>query len=105
MLYDCLFLYLIAGKQEEQSEEGSSKRSMVPMTKEQYDKEESKVRRVYDPDTGRNRYVPWRCVVYSGPCCTKLTIDGNFAINGNYHGNLDFDWLLSPVNAIVAIDG
>ena len=40
-----------------------------------------------------------------GPRCTKLTIDGNFAINGNYHGNLDFDWLLSPVTMVVAIDG
>ena len=29
----------------------------------------------------------------------KLTIDGN------YHGNLDFDWLLSPVTMVVAIDG
>ena len=42
--------------------------------------------------------TPW-------PRCTKLTIDGNFAINGNYHGNLDFDWLLSPVTMVVAIDG
>ena len=40
-----------------------------------------------------------------GPRCTKLTIDGNFAINGNYHGNLYFDWLLSPVTMVVAIDG
>ena len=40
------------------------------------------------------------------PCCTKLTIDGNFAIKGiNYHGNLDFDWLLSPVTMVVAING
>ena len=23
----------------------------------------------------------------------------------NYHGNLDFDWLLSPVTMVVAIDG
>ena len=41
----------------------------------------------------------------SGPGCTKFTIDGNFAINGKYHGNLDFDWLLSPVTMVVAIDG
>ena len=40
-----------------------------------------------------------------GPRCTKLTIGGNFAINGNYHGNLDFDWLLSPVTVVVTIDG
>ena len=40
-----------------------------------------------------------------GPCCTKLNIDGNFTINGKYHGNLDFDWLLSPVTMVVAIDG
>ena len=41
----------------------------------------------------------------SGPRCIKLTIDGIFAINGNYHGNLDFDWLLSPVTMVVAING
>ena len=23
----------------------------------------------------------------------------------NYHGNLDFDWLLAPVTMVVAIDG
>ena len=40
----------------------------------------------------------------SGPHCIKLTIDGNFAISGNYHGILDFDWLLSPVTMVVAID-
>ena len=45
----------------------------------------------------QNVYTP-------GPCCTKLTIDGNFAINGNYHGNLEFDWLLSPVTMVVTIN-
>ena len=30
---------------------------MVPMTKEEYDKMQSVVRRVYDPDTGRVRLV------------------------------------------------
>ena len=40
-----------------------------------------------------------------GTRCIKLTIDGNFAINGNYHGNLDSDWLLSPFTMVVAIDG
>ena len=34
----------------------------------------------------------------------KLTIDGNFAMNSNYYGNLDFDWLFSPVTMVVAID-
>ena len=29
---------------------------MVPMTKEEYEKQQSKVRRVFDPETGRNRY-------------------------------------------------
>ena len=24
------------------------------------------------------------CFIRTWPCCTKLTIDGNFAINGNY---------------------
>ncbi|XP_057295668.1 ADP-ribosylation factor-like protein 6-interacting protein 4 [Hydractinia symbiolongicarpus] len=33
------------------------RRAMVPMTKEEYDKQQSIVRRVYDPDTGRNRLV------------------------------------------------
>ena len=27
----------------------------------------------------------------------KTYTDGNFAINGNFHGNLEFDWLLSNV--------
>ena len=40
----------------------------------------------------------------SRPRCTKLTIGGNFAITGNYRGNLDFDWLLSPVTMVVAIN-
>lgn len=30
---------------------------MVPMTKEEWEKQQSVVRRVYDPDTGRNRLV------------------------------------------------
>lgn len=30
---------------------------MVPMTKEEYEKQQSIIRRVYDPDTGRNRFV------------------------------------------------
>ena len=34
-----------------------SKKGMVPMTKEEYDKMQSVVRRVYDPDTGRMRLV------------------------------------------------
>ena len=29
---------------------------MVPMTKEEHEKQKSKVRRVFDPETGRNRY-------------------------------------------------
>ena len=44
-----------------------------------------------------------------GARCTKLPTDGNFAINGNYHRNLDFDfdfdWLSSAVTMAVAIDG
>jgi len=31
------------------------KRSMVPMTKKEYEKQQAQVRRVYDPDTGRHR--------------------------------------------------
>ncbi|XP_066923230.1 ADP-ribosylation factor-like protein 6-interacting protein 4 [Clytia hemisphaerica] len=33
------------------------KRTMVPMTKEEYEKQQSVVRRVYDPETGRNRLI------------------------------------------------
>eukprot|EP00057_Strongylocentrotus_purpuratus_P000379 XP_001175650.2 PREDICTED: bystin [Strongylocentrotus purpuratus] len=33
----------------------------------------------------------------SGPSCTKLTIDGNFAINRNSRGNLDFDWFYNLI--------
>lgn len=32
-------------------------RSFAPMTKEQFEKEQSVVKRVYDPDTGRHRLV------------------------------------------------
>ena len=30
-------------------------RTMVPMTKEEYERQQSVVRRVFDPQTGRNR--------------------------------------------------
>ena len=33
------------------------RRAMVPMTKEEYERQQSKVRRVFDPETGRNRLV------------------------------------------------
>lgn len=33
------------------------KRVMVPMTKEQWEKERQKIRHVFDPETGRNRLV------------------------------------------------
>lgn len=29
---------------------------MTPMTKEEYEKKQSEVRRVFDPDSGRNRF-------------------------------------------------
>ncbi|KAG1681849.1 ADP-ribosylation factor-like protein 6-interacting protein 4 [Nymphon striatum] len=32
-------------------------KTMIPMTKEEWEKQQSVVRRVYDPDTGRNRLV------------------------------------------------
>lgn len=35
----------------------SISRQRGPMTKEEWEKLQSVVRRVYDPDTGRNRYV------------------------------------------------
>ena len=38
---------------------------MVPMTKEEYERQQSKVRRVFDPETGRNRYcMPSEMRVY-----------------------------------------
>ena len=40
----------------------------------------------------------------SRPVAQNLPLMVNFAINGNYHGNLDFLWLLSPVTMVVAID-
>lgn len=33
------------------------KRLMVPMTKEEYEKQQAQVRRVYDPETGRHRLI------------------------------------------------
>lgn len=35
----------------------SKKRAMVPMTKEEYEKQQAQVKRVYDPETGRHRLV------------------------------------------------
>ena len=32
-----------------------SRRSLAPMTKEEYERQQSVVRRVFDPETGRNR--------------------------------------------------
>ncbi|XP_028400454.1 ADP-ribosylation factor-like protein 6-interacting protein 4 isoform X2 [Dendronephthya gigantea] len=37
--------------------ESSKRRPMVPMTKEEYEKQQSQVRRVFDPETGRHRLV------------------------------------------------
>ena len=39
------------------------------------------------------------------PRCIKLTIDGNFAINGNYHGNGAQQPIKIKVSMVVAIDG
>ncbi|KAK3083950.1 hypothetical protein FSP39_005916 [Pinctada imbricata] len=36
---------------------GPSPRAMKPMTKEEWEKQQSIVRRVYDPETGRKRHV------------------------------------------------
>ena len=40
-----------------------------------------------------------------GPCCKKLIIDGNFAINGNYHGNRAQQPIKIKVSMVVTIDG
>ena len=39
------------------SSDEKSKKSFVPMTKEQYDEKQSVVRKVFDEDTGRMRLV------------------------------------------------
>ena len=39
-----------------------------------------------------------------GPCCIKLTINGNFAFNGNFHRILDADWLWCLVAMVVTIE-
>lgn len=48
-------------KQPDSSDSGTSappkKRFMVPMTKEEYEKQQAQVKRVYDPETGRHRLV------------------------------------------------
>ena len=41
----------------------------------------------------------------SWPRCTKLTSDGNFAINGNYHGNRAQQPIKIKVFMVVTIDG
>ena len=42
---------------------------------------------------------------WPGPRCIKLTIDGNFAINGNYHGNRAQQPIKIKVSMAVTIDG
>ena len=37
------------------SDDSKSSRRMAPMTKDEYEKKQSKVRRVLDPETGRHR--------------------------------------------------
>ena len=37
--------------------------------------------------------------------CIKLTIDGNFAINGNYHGNRAQQLIKIKVSMVDTIDG
>ena len=38
-------------------------------------------------------------------CCIKLTVDGKFAINGNYHGNRAQQPIKIKVSMVVTIDG
>ncbi|XP_031564964.1 ADP-ribosylation factor-like protein 6-interacting protein 4 isoform X2 [Actinia tenebrosa] len=40
-----------------QNAEPIPKRSMAPMTREEYEKQQSKIRRVYDAETGRHRLI------------------------------------------------
>lgn len=46
-----------ASKKEQDSQEQEESKSFKPMTKEEWDLRQSEVRRVYDPETGRNRLV------------------------------------------------
>ena len=39
------------------AEEQEVRKSLKPMTKEEWDKQQSVIRKVYDPDTGRTRLV------------------------------------------------
>ena len=48
------------------------RRMMTPMTKEEYERQQSIVRRVYDPDTGRHRYAPLTQPITSNCVCTHL---------------------------------
>ena len=44
------------------------------------------------------------CIIINGPRCIKLTINGNFAFNSNYHGIFDADWLWCLVAMVVTIE-
>ena len=44
-------------------------------------------------------------ILIPGPHCIKLTTDGSYAVNGNFHENLEFDLLLSNVTMVVTING
>ncbi|CAH1232295.1 ARL6IP4 [Branchiostoma lanceolatum] len=46
-----------AASANETKDDGAKAHSMRPMTKEEWEKQQSVVRRVFDPDTGRNRLV------------------------------------------------
>jgi hypothetical protein len=43
-------------------EKAVKRRAMAPMSKEDYEKEESRIRQVFDPETGRMRYNMWFCL-------------------------------------------
>ena len=53
----CFLFHLVPapGPPPPDEEKPSSRRNMAPMTKDEYEKRQSKVRRVLDPDTGRHR--------------------------------------------------
>jgi Nuclear RNA-splicing-associated protein len=48
---------VVSVMEEERQHEAARRMRMVPMTREQYEAEQSKVREVYDPETGRMRLV------------------------------------------------
>lgn len=48
---------------------------MAPMTKEEYEKQQSVMRRVFDPDTGRYRYLNITCLHLGCIFCSLMFLE------------------------------